>query len=78
VSDMDEALGLAIGACVLSFIAAVLAWVADRKATHALEAQDDDPTMELPIFPTMGVGSRAPEDGWAERMRLNRPEGRNS
>jgi hypothetical protein len=72
---MDDALALAIGGFVLSLIAAVLAWAADRKATAALEAQDDDPTMELPTFPEMAVGSRAPEDGWAERMRIKRPPG---
>jgi hypothetical protein len=71
---MDEALAVAIGGFVLSLIAAVLAWAADRKASHALEAMDDDPTMELPIFPQMGVGSRHPEIP-PERMRLKKPPG---
>jgi hypothetical protein len=57
---MDEVLAVAIAGFVLSLI--------------ALEAMDDDPTMELPIFPQMGVGSRHPEIP-PERMRLKKPPG---
>jgi hypothetical protein len=36
---------------------------------------EDEPTRELPVFPTMAIGTRAPEDGWAERMRIKYPPG---
>jgi hypothetical protein len=42
------------------------------------EPYKDQETKELPVLPTMAIGTRAPEDGWAERMRLERPPGRHS
>jgi hypothetical protein len=77
---MDEALAVAIAGFVLSLIAAVLAWAADRKASHALEVVDADQTREMAVTGAMQIGtsSRVPDYIPAERMRIQRPPGRHS
>jgi hypothetical protein len=40
-------------------------------------AYEDEPTQEIPVSAAMLIGpaARAPEDGWAERMRIKYPPG---